>query len=154
LTWWESSGAYAHDVDLHTDKSRRHLIVLFCFGTSDSQWVIEELLLCLYFLLVLQILFLICLALAIVRLLLELDLSRSSTACRLSSHEVLSVFEPAFPFIGHAFTSAAAFTVGLGLTQVLPPPCPFGLLKSPAVVSTQSVHLTEHKSRVAKQGIF
>ena len=33
--------------------------------------------------------------------------------------QLATVIEPALPFVGHAATSAAAFTVGMGISQVL-----------------------------------
>ena len=38
--------------------------------------------------------------------------------CRRFGKQLAVIIEPALPFVGHAATSAAAFTVGMGLSQV------------------------------------
>ena len=38
--------------------------------------------------------------------------------CRRFGKQLATIVEPALPFVGHAATSAAAFTVGMGISQV------------------------------------
>lgn len=45
-------------------------------------------------------------------------LAQPSMRCRRFGKQLAVIIEPALPFVGHAATSAAAFTVGMGISQV------------------------------------